>query len=153
MDPSAPFHVVKTTDGKSYYFGDPLNSALAEGKLSVWSLAAGAAQHNGATSLPDINELFQRAASNVGSEKFGVPNAIEGHVASDLPVSYLRNLWPALLPVVRKMASDPMLWPLVYSFAIQEAMDMAKNAIPPHIALAITMEAAIPMSKVDLSAL
>lgn len=153
MNPNAPFQVAKTANGKSYYFGDPLNSALAEGKLSVWSLAAGAAQHNGATSLPDINEIFQRTASNIGSGKFGIPNAIPGHAAGELPDAYLRSLWPALLPIVKKMAGDPMLWPLVYSFAIQEAMDMAKNTIPPHIALAIVMEAAIPMSKVELSSL
>lgn len=153
MNPNAPFQVAKTADGKSYYFGDPLNSALAEGKLSVWSLAAGAAQHNGAKSLPDINEIFQRTTSNIGSEKFGVPNAIEGHSAGELPAVYLRTLWPALLPVVKKLAGDPMLWPLVYGFAIQEAMDMAKSAIPLHIALGITMEAAIPMSKVELSSL
>jgi hypothetical protein len=30
---------------------------------------------------------------------------------------------------------------------------MAKSAIPPHVALAIVMEAAIPMSKVELSSL
>src|SRR4051812_17326786 len=102
MDPDAPFQVARTSDGKSYYFGDPLNSALAEGKLSVWSLAAGAAQHNGAKSLPDINEIFQRTASNVGTEKFGIPHLIEGHAAGDLPAAYLRNLWPLLLPVVEK---------------------------------------------------
>ena len=39
LDPNAPFQVVKTNDGEEYYFGDPLNEALAEGKLSVWSLA------------------------------------------------------------------------------------------------------------------
>lgn len=153
LNPNAPFQVAKTTDGKSYYFGDPLNNALAEGKLSIWSLAAGAAQHNGAKSLPDINEIFQRTVSNIGSEKFGVPNAIEGHTAGALPSAYLKSLWPELLPVVRKLAGDPMLWPLVYGFAIQEAMDMARNAIPPHVALAIVMESAVPMSKVELASL
>lgn len=153
MNPNAPFQVAKTTDGKSYYFGDPLNSALAEGKLSVWSLAAGAAQHHGAKSLPDINEIFERTTSSIGSEKFGVPNTLEGHSAGELPASYLRNLWPALLPVVKKFADDPVLWPLVYGFAIQEAIDMWNSVIPSHIALAITMEAAVPMSKVELSSL
>ena len=104
-------------------------------------------------SLPDINEIFQRTASNIGSEEFGVLKAIEGHTVGDLPAAYLRSLWPALLPVVEKLAGNPMLWPLVYGFAIQEAMDIAKSAIPSHIALAITMEAAIPMSKVDLPSL
>lgn len=153
MSPNAPFQVVETNDGKSYFFGDPLNGALAEGKLSVWSLAAGAAQHNGAKSLPDINEMFQRTASNIGSEKFGVPNSIEGHAAGDLPIAYLRALWPALLPVVKKLAGEPVLWPVAYGFAIQAAMDMAKAAIQPHISLGIVMEAAIPMSKVDLVSL
>ncbi len=153
MDPNAPFHVVKTSDGNTYYFGEPLNDALAQGKLSVWSLAAGAAQHNGAESLPDINEIFQRTATNIGKENFGVPKAIEGHAAGELPAAYLKKIWPALLPVVKKCAEEPMLWPLVYGLAIQQAMDMAKTTIQPHIALTITMEAAIPMSKVDLPSL
>ncbi|WP_341708400.1 hypothetical protein [Halopseudomonas sp.] len=153
MNPDSPFQVATTKDGKRYYFGDPLNGSLAEGKLSVWSLAAGAAQHNGAKSLPDINEIFQRTASNIGSDKFGVPNSIEGHTAGDLPIAYLRALWPALLPVVKKLSGDPVLWPVAYGFAIQAAMDMAKASIQPHISLGIVMEAAIPMSKVELASL
>ncbi len=123
MNPNAAFQVAKTTDGKSYYFGDALNSTLAEGKLSVWSLAAGAAQHNGAKSLPDIKEIFERTVSNIGTDAFGVPNAIEGHVANELPITYLKILWVSLRPVVKKLAGDPMLWPLVYAFAIQEALE------------------------------
>ena len=100
LDPDISFNIAKTADGKKYYFGDLLNNALAEGKLSVWSLAAGAAQHHGATSFPDINEIFRRTASSIGSEEFGIPSAITGHAASELPVVYLRNVWPVMLPVV-----------------------------------------------------
>jgi len=153
VDPNAPFNIVNTADGKTYFFGDPLNGALAEEGLSVWALAAGAARHHGATSLPDINEIFQRTASALGTEQFGVPRAIPGHAAGALPAAYLRSLWPALLPIVKKLAGDPVLWPLTYAFAIQEAMAMAKDTLAPHIALTIAMEAAIPMSKVELSTL
>ena len=153
VDPNAPFNVVQTEDGGTYFFGDLLNGALAEERLSVWTLAAGAAQHHGATSLPDINEIFKRTASAVGTAQFGVPRAIPGHAAGALPAAYLRNLWPALLPIVKKLAGDPVLWPLVYAFAIQEAIAMAKGTLDLHTALTLVMEAAIPMSKVELSAL
>ena len=150
MSPDAAFQIARTKDGQRFFFGDPLNSALAGGQLSVWSLAAGAAQHNGAQKLPDINGIFQRTAANIGSAEFGVPRTASGHAASELPIAYLRRFWPALLPFVKKLTGDPQLWPVAYGFAIQDAMDMTKTAIPAELALSIVMEAAIPMSKVDL---
>lgn len=150
VDPNAPFNIVKTSDGKRYFFGDPLNKALAEDKLSVWSLSAGAAQHVGATSLPDINEIFKHTASSLGSEAFGVPRYPEGHSAGDLPINYVKGLWPALLPIVKKFAPEPVLWPLLFAVALQNAIEMSKGAIAPELALSLVMEAAIPMSKVDL---
>lgn len=151
MSPNAPFQVVTTKDGKQYYFGDPLNNTLAEGHLSVWSLAAGAAEQAGAKSLPDLKEIFQRTSATLGSESFGIPKYPAGTAAADLPIGYATKLWPVFLPLVKKLAGDPMLWPVAFSFAIQQAILMAKGAIAPENALLIVMEAAVPMSKVHLA--
>ena len=58
MAETAAFHIVDTKDGKQYFFGDPLNNALAGSQHSVWGLTRGAAQHAGAKELPDLNEIF-----------------------------------------------------------------------------------------------
>ena len=54
--------VVELQDGRKFYFGDFLNRRLAEDKLSVFGLSAGAAEQLGATGFLDLQELFARTA-------------------------------------------------------------------------------------------
>jgi hypothetical protein len=61
----------------------------------------------------------------------------------------VRTLWPALLPILRKLTDDPALWPQAYSFAIQDAIRSVEAALAPQVALSIVMESAVPMSKLD----
>jgi hypothetical protein len=145
------FQVIGTSDGKQYFFGDPLNEALAGSQYSVWGLTGGAAQHAGAKEFPDLNEIFQHTSSVLGSEQFGIPRLPENHRAADTPINYLKALWPALFPTVKLLCPKPVDWPILYSFAIQEAIDMSVQAIHPELAFRIVMESAIPMSKVDLA--
>ena len=151
MSETAAFMVVEATDGKKYFFGDPLNQVLAESQYSVWGLAAGAAQHNGCSPLPDIAEMFSHVTSTVGDESFGIPRLPEGHQPGDKPINYLKALWPNLLPVVKQFCQKPSEWPILYGLAVQEIMDMGKGVIAPDLALKIVMESAIPMSKIDLA--
>jgi hypothetical protein len=141
---------VQAKDGKRFFFGDALNKLLAEDQYSVWSLAAGAAQQAGAAELPDLLSIFKHVSATVGSEAFGVPRMGASHGAADLPVQYVRALWPALLPILTKLCDDVKLWPLAYSFAIQHAIRSVESVLAPQVALSIVMESAIPMSKVDL---
>ena len=46
---------------------------LAEDRVSIWSLVAGAAAHDGARQLPDVREMFAYQARVLGSDQFGVP--------------------------------------------------------------------------------
>ncbi|MBC7755966.1 MAG: hypothetical protein H7Z20_04830, partial [Bdellovibrio sp.] len=48
-------HVVGTADKKKFFYGDSINKPLAKDKYSIWSMAAGAAQHNGCKEFPDIH--------------------------------------------------------------------------------------------------
>jgi hypothetical protein len=123
---------------------------LAEDRLSVWSLAAAAAQQAGATELPNLASIFEHVAATVGTRAFGIPRYGGGHGAADLPATYVRALWPALLPIVRKLTDDASLWPQAYSFAIQDAIRSVEPALAPQVALSIVMESAIPMAKLDL---
>lgn len=148
---TALFQVVTTKDGKQYFFGDPLNKALAGYQHSVWSLVGGAAQNAGAKEFPDLNELFQHTSSVLGSEQFGVPRVPEEHKAGDTPLNYLKAIWPSLFPTVKLFCPNPVDWPILYSIAIQEAIHASKQSIDPSLAFRIVMESAIPMSKVDLT--
>jgi hypothetical protein len=147
---TAAFMTVKGADGKNYFFGDPLNEALVQSQYSVWTLAAGAAQNAGATALLDIHEIFAHTAQVVGGEQFGVPRLPENYRPADLPINYLAKLWPALFPIVKLLCPTPVDWPIAYSLAIHKAIEAGKGVIHPEVALSIVMEAAVPMSKVEL---
>jgi len=148
---TAAFQTVATKDGKQYFFGDPLNKALAESQHSVWSIVGGAAQHAGAKEFPDLKEIFEHTASALGTDGFGVPRVPEKHAAGDKPINFLKAMWPALFPTVKLFCQGPHEWPILYSLAIQEAIYAGKDAIDPAIAFRIVMESAVPMSKVDLA--
>jgi hypothetical protein len=151
MPATAPFQVLRTEDGKQYFFGEPLNNAVILDQYSVWNLAGGAAQHVGAKEFPDPNELFQHTASVLGSEQFGIPRLPENHRPVDTPITYLQALWPMLFPTIKLFCPNPLDWPILYSLAIQEAIYASKESIDPELAFRIVMESAIPMSKVDLA--
>lgn len=151
LSETTAFTVVDAADGRKYFFGDPLNQALAESQYSVWSLAAASAQHNGCSSLPDIAEIFGHVSKTVGSAEFGIPRIPDGHQPGDSPINYVRNLWPNLLPTLKQFCQKPSEWPILFGLAVQEVMNMSKGVIAPDLALKIVMESAIPMSKVDLA--
>jgi hypothetical protein len=151
MSETAPFQVVETKDGKRYFFGDPLNNALAGSQYSILSLVGGAAQHAGAKDFPDLKEIFQYTASVLGSDQFGIPRVPDTHKPADTPLNYLKGLWPALFPTVKLFCPTPAEWPILYSLAIQEAIYAGKGSIDPGLAFRIVMESAIPMSKIDLA--
>lgn len=148
---SSLFQVMTTANGKSYYFGDPLNHLLAGPQYSVWSLAGGGAAHLGVTAFPDPHELFKYVVATIGESGFGMPRLPAGHGIAVKPLDALKSLWPSLFPTIKLFCPDPAHWPILYSLAAQEAIIAAKGVIAPELAFAIVMESAIPMSKVDLA--
>jgi hypothetical protein len=60
--------------------------------------------------------------------------------------------WPVLFSVVTLFCKEPTEWPIMFGVAIQEALSFAKQDVSQEVALQIVMEAAVPMSKVDLEA-
>lgn len=147
---NAPLAVVQDLSGQKYFFGDALNKPLAEDKYSIWSLAAGAAQHLGAKELVDLEDLFKHVSATVGYPAFGIPRIPEGHTPGDLPINWLRAIWPSILPIVNDFCESPSEWPILFGFAIQDVLDQTKDIVDPSMSLKIVMESAVPMSKVDL---
>lgn len=142
---------VDCNDGATYFMGDAINRPLAEGQYSVWSLICGAAENNGATpqDRPDLHELFTYVTSTLGTPAFGQPRLPGGFPASDTPFNYLKHFWSALQPIVERYCASPAEWPILYAGAIQDVIDQASATTPGYIAVAIVMESAIPMSKID----
>lgn len=146
----AQLTVATTKDGRRFFFGDALNAPLAESPYSVWALCAGMAQHLGAP-LPDLDEIFQHVSRTIGSEDFGVPRFPGEGRAADLPINYVRAIWPNVLPLLSELCAGPAEWHIATGLAAQEAIGATKGVINPSWAVKIVMECAIPMSKLDPS--
>lgn len=149
----AVFQIVTAADGTRYYAGELLNQPLLNAEPSLWGMVGAAARTAGATALPDPHELFRHVAASVGGDAFGVPRVPAPHKAGDTPLGYLRQLWPLLFPLVRTVCPAPALWPVVFGVAIEQTIEAAQGSIDPAMAFTIVMEAAVPMSRVDLGLL
>ncbi len=139
-------------NGRRFFFGDALNAPLAESMQSVWAFGAWAVQEAGCTSLPDVNEIFAHVSRTIGSADFGKPRVPAGHAPQDSPLTFVVALWARMLPMVKKFCPDPQRWPMLFGVAVFSAITSAREELDPHLALTIVMEAAIPMSKIDLAA-
>jgi hypothetical protein len=148
--PDEAFQVLPGSDGKNYFAGEALDGPLAANKMSVWSLATGAAQHHGADSLPDLEEIFRHNVSVVGSAQFGVPRLPPEHPVHATPIEFATRLWPLVHAPVSKLTGNPKLWPIAAGIAIQEAIALTKDVVPPEVAVRIVMECAIPVSKIPI---
>ena len=142
------FTIIGGKNGKKYYFGDLPNKPLAEGQVSIWGSVAGILQHLGEGSLPDIKATFTHVSSTIGGDGFGIPQVPDKHKPSDLPLNYVKTMWQPLLPIMDKFCERPIERPILLGVAIQQAIEMAKDVIPPTIAAQLVMECAIPMSKI-----
>lgn len=145
------FNIVKTTDGKQYFFGDALNQVLAESHSSVWTFSAAGAQDAGCKELPDVFDIFKYVSHVVGTKDFGILRLPEEHQPHHSPIEYLKFFWPNLLSVLKQFCQHPSEWPIAFSIEIQNIIFRGKEVIDPCIALKIVMESAIQMSKVDLT--
>lgn len=134
----------------TYYFGDLLNRPLAESRYSVWSLSSGAAQKLGLPQLIDLHDIFKHVTDTLGSARFGVPRIASEHSAKEIPLNYVRFLWPQLFPLAQSFCKNPTDWPIAFGVAIQEILYASKDLIAPELALRIVMESAVPMSKIYL---
>jgi hypothetical protein len=156
---------VKTNDGQTYYLGDLVNSFLvgsagpASRPFFAWGYLAGIAINSGvpAQELPDINEMFQRAASTLGTPEFGMPRMLPNLKPLLTPRQAVDRLWPAartLLsrtdgPGAQGRALDVEHWPIVCAVATQQLINQVKGVLDIKVALRIAMESAIYMSKID----
>jgi len=142
--------VVKGADNQIYYFGDVPNKALLESKFSLLSLTLGAAHSLGAqVSLDLVHDTLKHVASTVGGAQFGIPILPEGHQPGDLPINYVKHLWPKIREALDTYEVPATRYHMALGFAIYKAIEAGKDAIDPLLAARIVTECAVPMAKLD----
>lgn len=133
--------------GRTYYYGNLPNEALLESQYSVWSLVAGAVQNLTDKPLLDVNQLAEDTVQAVG-KNFGVPDLPLQHMPSDLPINFVKNLWPALLPKIDDFCETSKERTMLLGLSAQEMIKKGKETICPMLAAEIVMKCALPMSKI-----
>lgn len=117
-------------------------------ELSLWSLVAGAARHNGCTSFVEPAEIWAHVGSSIGTPAFGVPRLPAQHAPRDLPAEYLRLFWPMLKPVIARYCSNPAHWPVMCSLALQQGIELAQGRLEAGMAMQVALESALPMARI-----
>lgn len=144
---------IETADGSRYYLGDPVNHLLAGTDLSLWALVAGMINHLGSQEYPDFAEISGHVAGTLGGPEFGQPRVPEQHKPGDLPINYVRDLWPVVIPRIEQRVPVLQERVTLFGFAVQNVIQMGKDVIPPAMAGKLVMECAVPMAKIDPSRL
>ena len=149
LDPKGALMVVETEDGGTYFFGDQINQPLLEAPVSVWRLIAGAAQHAGATEIPDIIEIVRHVTSSIGGDQFGVLRAPPQNQPHQPMLKALQGSWRTAYATILAMEGDPIMTGWYFAGAAQRVIVQARDIIDPALAYRIVMESAVMMAKVD----
>jgi hypothetical protein len=154
-----------TKDGARYYFGDAINACVLEGsreRPSFWNLAAAAAQDPEIGAKIDLNEIAAHTAHELGGPGFGVPRIDARYGLSEAPIAAVRAHALVLLDRFKQINIDPANLMLAFglvaqglaSFVAGEHKDVQVSVAMPRVEIVrLYMEAAVPMSKLDLRAL
>lgn len=144
---------IGTENGQELFFGNLLNQPLYESKYSVWN-----AIHSYLKQLDrqwdlDVNEIFDYVAKSGGKDKFGMLRVPMPNMPRELPIFYLKQLWPTTTEALGKISTNKTDWPFILSGALLHAIDTHKqgsNKLHPALIAKIVMESAVPMSKVPI---
>lgn len=148
--------VVTDDQGRRYFFGDLPNKYLLESPVSLLGLALAAAREHGATLPPDaVTSVMRRVAGHdIGKDGvFGHPVLPEEHRLADLPINFVRHLWPKILEALALYEVPVAQRPAALGIALQIAIDEGKEVLAPAMAATIAIECAVPMAKIDPQAL
>lgn len=156
---------VRTGDGAAYYFGDAINACLFEGtpeRLAFWNLAAGAARDPEVGAKIDLADIAKHTASTLGGPDFGKPRLETKYRLNEMPIDAVRAHSVILLKRFKQIGIDPSQLMIAFGLAAQgiagfaagEIAGAAVDAPMPRLDIVrLYIEAAVPMSKLDLRAL
>jgi len=161
------FLFVLSGSGERFYVGELLNGYLvpeagagAGNKYPLWNFVAAAAVEAGVplSNLPDYREMFQHVAKTIGTGAFGVPRTEPNHRPHLHPRQALELFWPSVKFILSRTDGPgpakgnsvaPEYWPIVVALVARQFLTMTKDTLDPRLSLALIMESAIAMSKVD----
>lgn len=141
------------SSGQDYFFGDLLNHPLCESRYSVWSVVQIYLKQLDLQFEFDIHEVFDYVAKNIGEQKFGMLRLPMQYMPRELPIFYLKQLWPSAAEALTNISSNKTDWHYILGGALFHAIHTHKqgsNKLPPVLIAKIIMESAVPMSKVSL---
>jgi hypothetical protein len=155
--------VATTKSGERFYFGDLINGYLVPQSTSrypLWGFVAASAIAAGVNpaELPDYVAMFRRASKAVGTPEFGIMAVAAQHQPQMSARQALNMTWPRAKFILgradgpgqtRGRSVRPEHWPLILALVARQIVTITKDALDPRIGLALLMEAAITMSKVD----
>lgn len=153
---------VGTQAGEIFYFGDAINACLIEGarnRPSFWNLAAAAARDPAVDQKIDVAEILERTARLVGDPGFGVPRMDKKYMPTENPIAAVRAHSLNILNRFRGFNLDGANTMRVFGTAAQGMSALAageypkpklKTPLPRLEIVRLYMEAAIPMSRIDL---
>lgn len=149
-DPArTPWAEVAGADGQTYYFGDAANYYLLEAPTSFWSVAAGVIGQISTQPVPNLAEIVRHVSMTVGGPDFGVIRFPPNTNASASPRDYLVALWPRVRARLDEGGLAPDEWSIGLGVCAQIALFAAKDVIEPAVGLAIMVESAVAMAKID----
>lgn len=161
-DAQASLVEVTTQDGTLFYFGDAINACLFEGsreRPSFWNIAAGVARDPEIGSKVDIAEIAKHTAAVLGGPDFGKPRIDARYPLTEMPIEAVKAHALIFLQRFRETAMDPAQLMMAFGLAAQGVAGFAAGEVastPVDMPMTredivrLLMEAAIPMSKLDL---
>ena len=156
--------VVTAKSGEQYQFGDLINGYLVNQTTTVnyhlFGILAAAAAEAGAKyeTLPDPIPVFRRASQTIGTPDYGMLNPPKPLSPHYTPREALNKFWPAVtylferrhgLAPAQGRSVKREYWPLMTAIVARQFLLWVKDTIEPRVGLALIMESAIVMSKID----
>lgn len=141
------FTGVETKDGRTFFYGDTVNKALVEW---IWPKTEAVIKQLGGTPALNQDEVFGHVASTLGTKDFGVLRVPAGYRPLEAtPDRYAAILWSDYLRALELYTGDPFEWPMIFTVAIQDALQTYKGDLESSIAETLILESAVIASKID----
>ena len=110
--------------------------------------------------LPNLTPMFSRASKTIGTPEYGILHP-PGNLSPQLtPREALERFWPRVKFILERTDGQGIAfaegrnvrreyWPLVTALVARQMLHWSKDTIDPRVGLALIMESAIVMSKID----
>ena len=158
---------VTVKSGETYYFGDLINGYLVQQTTTVnhslFAILAGAAIEMGVKpdELPDTIAMFRHASQTIGTPEYGILHPPNNLAPQLTPREALERFWPRVKFIFERTDGQGVVtpakgrnvrveyWPLITALVARQFLLFAKDTIDPRVSVALIIESAIVMSKVD----